>query len=425
MAYGSADVIFTGLVTEVSLESPAYRFSNKVVRFSVDEAYKGVQDSTVELVTSSSTASCGYPFKQGQRYLVYARREKNGKLTDRLCSPTAPLEFATRDVAFAREIRGGDNEPRIVGAVLKYERRDIRDRRAAVAIPGVEVVLERVDQPGEILSKTVTDAEGRYEFRGLVGRFHVRAALPKGPREWTPDGKPKAHSVWIAPEARCESDSFFLTADSSIRGRLIAPAGSPLPAQTLALVPVEETGNTFSSPYFPSVGSQAEGGQYFFRDVPPGRYVLAVNPRNTPGKSETKFPLMFYPGVMSKERATIIVISQSREINLDDFMLTPPLKERWFSGTVLLANRSPAAGAKVALIDPNSGMETTVTEVVADEHGQFRLKGYESFPYWIDAYVDSSGSILYAPAVKLSTSGAVEGVELVISLTYRTQPYHK
>jgi hypothetical protein len=124
-------------------------------------------------------------------------------------------------------------------------------------------------------------------------------------------------------------------------------------------------------------------------------------------------------------------VSQTREIILDDFMLTPPLKERWFSGTVFLADRTPAAGAKVILIDPNDRMmNTNVTEVIADEHGRFRVKGYETFPYWIDAYIDlkseaqSQGSVKYAPPVKLSTSGSVEGVELVISLSYRSQPYH-
>jgi len=432
MAYGTADAIFTGLVTDVSLAAPAARFSDKVVRFAVEEAYKGVQGSTVEITTGANTASCGYPFKQGQRYFVYARREKDGKLTNSLCSPTAPLEFAARDLTYAKEIRDGDNEARIIGVVVKHEHRDIRDRRPAVPLAGVEILLVRGDNAGELMAKTVTDAQGMYEFRGLVGgRFHVRAALPSGPREWTPDGAPKDHTLWVPPGPNCRAESFILTTDSSIRGRLVTPDGGPPPQQHLALVPVEERGDSFSNPYFPSTGSQPQNGKYFFRDVPPGRYVLALNPFNTPGKSDPKYPLMFHPGVLNKERATVIVVSQSRVIDLDDFTLTPPLKERWFSGIVFLADKSPAAGAKVVLIDPNSITETNVAEVIADERGRFRVKGYESFPYWLDAYVASrsetqpQGTIFYAPAVKLATSGSVAGVELVISLTYRTQPYHK
>jgi predicted SpoU family rRNA methylase len=107
-------------------------------------------------------------------------------------------------------------------------------------------------------------------------------------------------------------------------------------------------------------------------------------------------------------------------------MLTRPLKERWFSGTVLLADKTPAAGAKVILIDPNDRMtETNVTEVIADGEGKFRVKGYESFPYWIDAYAgEKSGVPMYAPPVQLSTKGSVDGIELVLTLNYRAQPYH-
>lgn len=67
--------------------------------------------------------------------------------------------------------------------------------------------------------------------------------------------------------------------------------------------------------------------------------------------------------------------------------------------------------------------------MTADERGKFRVKGYESFPYWIDSYVNlkseaqPGGITMWAPPVKLSTSGSVEGVELVISLSYRAQPY--
>jgi hypothetical protein len=433
MAYSSADAIFTGLVTEVSYfppDKPSY-LSEKVVRFSVDEAYKGVQGRTIEVMTNPSTPSCGYDFKQGQRYFVYAqRRKEDGKLTEWLCGPTVPLEYAARDLAYAREIMKGESGARIVGAVIKHGHRDVKDYGGPVPLSGLEVVLE--GPQGGILSKTVTDREGGYEFRGLgVGLYRVRAALPVGPREWFPEGKSKEHHVMLYGGMQCASESFILITDSSIRGRLVTPEGAALPAQFMELVPLDENGNEISSSMTPSVSSMPKSGEYYFRIVPPGRYLVAVNARNTPGKSDPTYPLMYYPGVMSRERATVIRISQTREIILDDFMLTPPLKERWFSGTVLLPDRSPAVGARVILIDPNDRMmNTNVTEVIADERGQFRVKGYETFPYWIDAYVDfisedrPGGRFQFAPPVKLSTSGSVESVELVISLSYRYQPYH-
>lgn len=420
-----ADAVFTGQVVEISSarpDQPVY-LSEKIVRFSVDKAFKGIEGRTAEVVTNPSTPSCGYDFKLGQRYFVYARRDKQGRLTEGLCGPTVPLEEAALDLAYAEEVMNGVKGGRIVGAVTRYDRHDVNDYGTRAPVAGVEVVLES----GEEIAKTVTNSKGQYEFRDLgAGDYRVRAALPTELRVWSNDGKPKDHYVMLREETGCASESFLLTNSSSISGRLVTPESSSLPAQAIALIPLDEKGKEISSALAPSEASAREKGSYYFRDVAPGRYLLAVNPRNRPGTSDPVYPLMYYPGVMSRDQATVIQVSSSREISLNDFMLTRPLAERWFSGTVLLADKTPAAGAKVILIDPNDRMMgTNVTEIVADDQGRFRVKGYESFPYWIEAYLEVGGVPMFAPPVQLSTSGSVGGVELVISLNYRAQPYHR
>ena len=85
-----------------------------------------------------------------------------------------------------------------MGAVVKVERASVMEYPKKSAMPDVRVVLERWNQPWETVSRTVTDAEGRYEFKGLgVGNYRVRATLPKPGWEWTPDGKSKEHQVSI------------------------------------------------------------------------------------------------------------------------------------------------------------------------------------------------------------------------------------
>src|SRR6185369_12163356 len=248
-----------------------------------------------------------------------------------------------------------------------------------------------------------------YEFRDLgVGDYRVRAALPPELRVWSNDGKPKDHCVWLREETGCASESFLVTTSSSISGRLVTPEASALPAQAVALIPLDEKGKEISSALTPNEMSAPEKGSYYFRDVAPGRYLLAVNPRNRPGTSDPVYPLMYYPGVMSRDQATVIQVSSSREMTMNDFMLTRPLQERWFSGIVILPDKTAAAGAKVILIDPNDRMMgTNVTEVVADAEGRFRVQGYESFPYWLDAYFQSGGVPMFASPVQLSTSGSV------------------
>ena len=427
MTYWTADAVFTGQVVEISSatpDKPVY-LSEKVVHFSVDKAFRGIEGPTAEVLTNPSSPSCGYDFKQGERYFVYARRDKkDGKLRESLCGPTVPLEVAARDLAYAGEMMSGIKGARIVGAVTKYDRRDVKDYGTRSPLAGVEVVLEL---QGKELAKTVTNSIGQYEFRDLgQGDYHLRAALAAELRVWSNEGKPKDHNTWLREEMGCASASFVVTTTSSISGRLVTPEASSLPPQFLALIPLDEKGNEISSALTPSDMSAPEKGSYYFRDVAPGRYLLAVNARNKPGTSDPVYPLMYYPGVMSRDQATVIQVTSSREMNLNDFMLTRPLAERWFSGMVLLADKTPAAGAKVILIDPNDRMMgTNVTEVVADVEGKFRVKGYESFPYWIDAYTESGGVSMFAPPVQLSRSGSVAGIDLVISLSSRAQPYHE
>lgn len=43
-----------------------------VVTVEVSEPFKGVKSSTLELITETNTAGCGYPFEVGQTYLIYA-----------------------------------------------------------------------------------------------------------------------------------------------------------------------------------------------------------------------------------------------------------------------------------------------------------------------------------------------------------------
>ena len=434
LTYFNADAVFTGLAAEVSFApldangKPA-RFAQKVVRFTVQEAFKGVDGPTVEVVTNGNTAGCGYNFIQGQRYFVYAgRRKEDGKLTESLCGPTVPLEHAGRDLTFAREMMKGEDATRIVGAVVKFVRRDIKDHGSRIPMPGIEVTVERRDDSGATPPKTVTDSDGNFEFRGLIpGGYRVKAALPPGSREFSATETPKDHFVGLRP-GKCESDSFIITTGSSMKGRLLThDAAAPL-SQHLELVPIDDQGREISSSYTSSVNSQRRTGHYFFRDVPPGRYLLVVNPRNQPGKTDPVYPRMYYPGVLNREQATIIKVNESRELSMNDFMLTAPLKERWFSGVVLMADGTPAVGAKVILIDPNDRMtQTNVTEVEADAEGKFRIRGYETFPYWIDAYlkvVQPNENYLWAPPVSLATSGSVDGVKLTLSLNYRSQPYH-
>ena len=62
------------------------------------------------MLTAGSGPACGYGFKPGERYLVYANR-KGTELVTGICSRTRPLADATEDLEFFQSFQRPANEP--------------------------------------------------------------------------------------------------------------------------------------------------------------------------------------------------------------------------------------------------------------------------------------------------------------------------
>jgi len=98
-ALKESTAVFSGQVVNIGTGEPsgAWRPATVTVSFQVSEVWKGPQPETLEVSTSRDGASCGYPFKEGQEYLVYAYgKEEPFKVS--LCSETKPLSEASADL---------------------------------------------------------------------------------------------------------------------------------------------------------------------------------------------------------------------------------------------------------------------------------------------------------------------------------------
>lgn len=77
------------------------------VKFEVLEVYKGVTSSTDHLITHPSSAACGYPFKEGNVYLIYGRYIDE-TLTTGLCTRTTLAGGSGEEVDTLRDHYGVD-----------------------------------------------------------------------------------------------------------------------------------------------------------------------------------------------------------------------------------------------------------------------------------------------------------------------------
>lgn len=97
---GQSDAVFSGKVLKIkrikSNDALAGLWQVEVV-FAVNSSWKGVAKREISVFTASQSAACGYNFRKGMTYLVYADSSQ-GKLVTSLCSRTRRVEDAREDL---------------------------------------------------------------------------------------------------------------------------------------------------------------------------------------------------------------------------------------------------------------------------------------------------------------------------------------
>jgi hypothetical protein len=106
-----AAAVFSGKVVEIRRHKRSEDiFARVEVVLRVERVWKGVGGATVSVFTASHSATCGYGFKGGRTYLVYAHKDAEGRLSTGICSRTRRLKDAGQDLkelGAGREVAGG------------------------------------------------------------------------------------------------------------------------------------------------------------------------------------------------------------------------------------------------------------------------------------------------------------------------------
>ena len=106
--YWASEVISTGFLSSLTEVQDNYG-RRLVARFIIEEAFRGVDATSIEIYTPAGIGSCGYPFAHGYRYFVYANRNTmNGRVGTDSCLGTSSLESAGPDLAYARAMKRGE-----------------------------------------------------------------------------------------------------------------------------------------------------------------------------------------------------------------------------------------------------------------------------------------------------------------------------
>jgi hypothetical protein len=295
------------------------------VTFAVEEGYRGVSEKTIQVYTNESSAACGFPFQQGERYLVFASKTKDAQLAVSLCSATRPAKYAEEDIAYLRSVPSLPSTATIMGSVWRYThdpnfkpkfqpslmdhyRPPEQDYVAMAPAPGIAVVAKAQDGTEHVAT---VNSDGNWRISDLA----------PGPYTVHPQSNestfvhPFMANVEVAPRGCAKVD---IRVESN--GRISGTLDHRPPASDWALLKVFVL--PFPNPDWrhPAMEKTLELNESTFEigPLPPGRYVLGaylVKKIGTPDRySLADFGRNYFPGVWDPNLAQPIDVAEGKAV---------------------------------------------------------------------------------------------------------------
>lgn len=370
-----ADLVFAGRVEAIELVQPKGTprpFATRRVRFRISEPFMGASTSEIDVDTGAGGGDCGYRFREGREYLIYARRNpQTGRFTTSICSRTKPIASAAEDLAYLRAAVSGQipSAGRIMGTIERVDRNlanGTTRRRPAGRVP---VVIERDGQE----TRATTDAQGRFAVPGFPpGSYRVRLDVPSGQ-----EGTVTPDAVELKDARGCASVRGAITYDGRVAGRVLASSGRPVPGLTVELTLPAGLDDPVGPERIRALTDSL--GRYELRTVPPGRFIVGINTQ--PRVDGPPLPRAFHPGVETLESATRVALTGGERKTIADFVLPHSLTLVRVTGIVIDPSGVPAAGALVYLKGPSEKDYILGEPVLTDSTGTFTLSAFDGVQY--------------------------------------------
>jgi hypothetical protein len=205
-AFARTPYVFSGRVTKISTiaikMSNGEEYRDRLITFDVARAYRGGDGKTVtEIVTGSGGTDCGYDFREGEKYLVYAfSHPATGKLYTGICSRTRRLAEAGDDLDYFAKKDDPAHGAGIEGRITELSRGPDNNTGVIGPLKGARL---RISSAAGRWSVT-TGSDGRFRLWGLQpGTYRV---TPEFSTRFAEDSR----TVTLKP-ASCEEIGFLAT----------------------------------------------------------------------------------------------------------------------------------------------------------------------------------------------------------------------
>lgn len=370
-----ADAVFVGRVKEVMPFVSSDGHLQVAVYLRQIETFRGPAGSKV-IVTGAGGSDCGYNFTRGEKYLVYAYTEKDGRLHTNICTRTKVASGVSGEIDYLR----GLPTNRTGGVIFGFLVREDRPRAGASISPASPLTNIKVSVAAEgLLRGTTTDAKGYFSFGDLPpGEYDVVAHLPPTLEELKERVQMRFGS--------CRQLNWQTRADGQVRGRILDHNGKPyFDTVMLNLVPATSEEPRGRIPSFWE-SSDPKTGEFKFTGVPPGKYMVGVSV-NLPPNATFPYSLTFASSVNEGGTRLINMGEGGRaEVVL---RLPKPNRTRSIELQVAWPDGKPAVGARTYAHDPRYPGQEAVNEGVfetivrTNTSGQSIITLLEGVEYWV------------------------------------------
>ena len=361
------DAVFEATV--VNIEGPAPRADGMMssadpvtVRLREVRALRGYAQAQV--VTAASSVSCGYEFRVGRRYLIFAsRRAEDGQLAVGACGLTRPLEGQAGMVRYVESLSAPSRGGRVFGRVAIPQ----MDYRAPFEpVPGARIVLE-----GATRAETRSDAAGAFEFVDLPpGDYRLVPEMPGDRPELSSEPLTAVLNVAHA----CADLLFVPQRSSHVKGTAVDAEGRPMANVFVRMGAADPLERMNRGGWGYTTGPD---GAFVFPNVPPGQYVVGVSLTTGPA------PMSPFPPTMARtaEGATVIDVARGAQVTLKPMTLSRQ-SQAAITGRVVTVNGTPVPGISVtASVLAEDGRQLPANPVRTDTDGGFRLSAYTGVRY--------------------------------------------
>jgi 5-hydroxyisourate hydrolase-like protein (transthyretin family) len=415
--YWRVDAVFAGRVvgaSEITVDEGAYKSQMRAIRLAVEQAFRGgVEEVETEVITGTGGGDCGYGFKMGERYMVYAYRgEKDHKLYTSICSRTRPLAKAAEDLDFFRELAGTrDPSGSVFGRVVKRNYQWKEGENVFLPVTNVDVTIEGAEKKYE----TRTDAQGRFRVGRLPpGAYKAKLKVPEGltDERLKDEGSRVLESEVKVMAHGCAETEFYLDSDTRVAGRVVDATAQPVAGLKVEMRPAPNNRNNYSSLLYAQTDAE---GRFEFKVVPPGDYILGFRIIGSSTEDPLPYARVYYPGVTTRAQAGVVSVKEGERVRGLELRLMPRLEEVNLEGVVVWPDGRPVpeAGVTVSLFE--EGEMTTYKSLKTDERGRFSLKVLSGATYRASAALSlASGGYVQSKWTEFQAAPGAEPLKIVL-----------